>query len=141
MYITTDKKVGIWIKFLNFLILKTTPIFIVVPKLIASYILYYTTDAGSEAFELPTPVWYPFDWKNPKGYLIAISIQFVVISIILYAFLCMLILQVEALLMTISMAKDIKYSLYAINKKSKANRANIVEPFTEVVQFHSNAKW
>lgn len=52
----------------------------------------------------------------------------------------MLIFQIEAFLMVISMAKDIKYSLYSINKKAKANHKNIVEPFTVIVQFHSDAK-
>lgn len=133
-----------WIGFFDFFILKTTSLFVVVPKLITCIILYYTTDAGSEAFELPTPVWYPFDWKNPKGYLIVISIQFGIISVILYGVMSMMIFQIEINLMAISMTKDIKYSLCSINKKAKAkakaNRIDIMEPFTETVQFHSNAK-
>lgn len=110
------------------------------PRLLTGFIAYYTTDVGSEAFELPTPIWYPFDWRNPIGYLIVVIIQYFVILIILYGVMCLLIFQIETLSMVISMTKDIKHSLYSINKMAKASRISIEQPFADIIKFHSNAK-
>lgn len=140
LYIKTDDKVAKWIKVFDFSLVRATPIFVVTPKLITSFILYYTTDIGREAFELPTPKWYPFDWKNPMGYLVVVIMQYIVTLIILCGVMRLLIFQIETFLMVISMTKDIKYSLHSINKKAKANRTGIVKKFTDIIQFHSNAK-
>lgn len=41
----------------HFTIAIMTPICILCPNVIISYVVYFTTDAGNEAFELPLPAW------------------------------------------------------------------------------------
>lgn len=41
-----------------FVIAKVTPVCWIMPKTIISYFLYFTADAGIEAFELPVFLWY-----------------------------------------------------------------------------------
>lgn len=57
LYNKTDEKAAKWINIFDISLAKITPILDVLPKFIASFTAYFTTDAGSESFELPTPQW------------------------------------------------------------------------------------
>lgn len=46
-----------WSKIINFVIFKLTPAFALLPWCIYVYFLYFTTDLGTDAFELPYPMW------------------------------------------------------------------------------------
>lgn len=46
-----------WSKITNFVLETVSVPAIVLPKAIISFIIYYTTDAGPDAFELSVPVW------------------------------------------------------------------------------------
>lgn len=39
------------------------PQFVVWPKFLGCFAIYFTTDVGSEAFELPFPMWYAYFWN------------------------------------------------------------------------------
>lgn len=43
---------------INFALTTFTPLALVLPKCIISYIDYFATDLGSKAFQLPFPAWY-----------------------------------------------------------------------------------
>lgn len=53
-----NRQIEKWCGIVYFVVAKMTPIFWISPKLIYSLIVYFTTDLGNEAFELPYPEWY-----------------------------------------------------------------------------------
>lgn len=44
-------------RFINFIISKATAPCVIIPKYIACYYIYFTTDTGNDAFELLLPMW------------------------------------------------------------------------------------
>lgn len=85
---------------------------------------------------------YPFDWKTPIGYTLAATLQYTAVSVILFATSSTVVIQMGVISMLISMTKDIKHDLHAINKKSKIkdHQPDILHHFTELIQYHSDAK-
>lgn len=57
LYEKTNEKTEKWSKILFFLMVKFTPIAWLSPKVIISFYLYFTTDLGNDALELPSPMW------------------------------------------------------------------------------------
>lgn len=57
MYTKTSQKVEKWIKIVDFVFLKVTPMLSTWTALIVCFIKYFTTDLGDSAFELPIPMW------------------------------------------------------------------------------------
>lgn len=80
---------------------------------------------------------FPFDWENPIGYLIAITLQLELISWNLRFMANLVSFGVACLLFTFQAAKDMKYDLHKINKnvKTKQTRSQTVEQLTEFIQF------
>lgn len=59
IYTKPDQQIEKVYGILQLVIVKVTPLCTVVPKLMTSFIVYFTTDLGGEAFELPIPgQWY-----------------------------------------------------------------------------------
>lgn len=58
IYSKTDEKVKKWNRWINLLMVKVTPIGATLPKFILSFLLYFATDLGQSAFELPFFEWY-----------------------------------------------------------------------------------
>lgn len=56
-YVEINQKIEKWCKIIELITVKVSPLTVVIPKLITSFFDYFTTDLGSEAFELPTPMW------------------------------------------------------------------------------------
>lgn len=52
-------------RILFFVLLKLTPFFVLVPWMIHSYLIHFTTDSAVDAFELPFPSWWVWIWINP----------------------------------------------------------------------------
>lgn len=53
----TNRLVEKWSKIIDFALMKVCVPSAVLPKVVVSYFTYFTTDAGSEAFDLPIPSW------------------------------------------------------------------------------------
>lgn len=58
MYEETNRTVEKWTEIVAFVMAKATPLSWIAPKVIISYYLYFTSDMGDGAFELPLPIWY-----------------------------------------------------------------------------------
>lgn len=58
IYIKTDKLVEKLTKIMYFLLTRVSAPSFVLPKFFASFFLYFTTDTGNNAFELPLPMWW-----------------------------------------------------------------------------------
>lgn len=54
----TNRLVERWCEVGEFVFVKVSPIGLVFPRVLVSYIVYFATDAGNEAFELPLLHWY-----------------------------------------------------------------------------------
>lgn len=163
IYKKTNRKVQIGIEILDLLMMKLSPNCLLFPHFIVSFYVYFTTDAGRDAFEMQFPVWYdwnsscsfesklsnfnsierlPFDWKTPKGYVISFIFQFILTINLLYSVLCLTILAIGTCLILISLAKDIQcyLNLIKMNARDKRNRRKISKKFTHFIRFHSNSK-
>lgn len=44
-------------KIIFFLVVKITPVYGALPFVVYSYFMYFTTDLGGDAFDLPAPIW------------------------------------------------------------------------------------
>ena len=57
MYEKTDRLVEKISKIIEILIVYVSPPSFVLPNAVYSYFVYFTTDLGPDAFELPFPTW------------------------------------------------------------------------------------
>lgn len=57
IYDEIDGKLEFWVKMLDLLVVNVMPVGITFPMLIISYFVYYTTDLGADAFQLPFYAW------------------------------------------------------------------------------------
>ena len=80
---------------------------------------------------------FPFDWKNPIGYFIAVLLQIHIVSIPFRYVAPFASLGIAALLFSCSMAKDVKNDIDAINESAQLERSReyIFEQLSELIQF------
>lgn len=85
---------------------------------------------------------FPFDWKTPLGFLIAMGAQYTVLSYLTMIGGCVLVLGIGTFLYLMTMSKCIKSCLFAIgrNAELKSNRTHIEEQLIEFIQYHSRVK-
>lgn len=85
---------------------------------------------------------FPWNWKNPFGFLIAIAIQNALFSYALMIGACLVAFGIGAYLYEIAVSNCIKGSLFAINRntQAKADQSILLEQFIEFLKLHSNAK-
>lgn len=57
IYHSTDRKLHKWIKLLNIALVNVAPICVTLLLFIASFVVYFTTDLGNDAFFLPFTIW------------------------------------------------------------------------------------
>lgn len=109
----------------------------VLPKGIYSLFMYFTTNLGRDAFELPIPTWFPFDWKNPIGYSLAIFLQLRIVKIPLGYISAFISLGGGSFLFSLSIAEDNQCDLNSINESIHFGRfrEQILEQFNEFVRF------
>lgn len=81
----------------------------------------------------------PFDWKNPIGYLVAFSMEYLTTILILSVILCQTSFTVGTSLMLIALAKDIANDLHSINA-FKANQLKLTNALRDSIELQSNAK-
>lgn len=53
----TNRRVENWCDIGEFVMIKVTPFCLVIPRAIISYVIYFATNAGNEAFVLPFLQW------------------------------------------------------------------------------------
>lgn len=86
---------------------------------------------------------FPFDSKNPIGYLIAVSVQAQVILVQLRHIQCFLTLGFAGLLFAFSIVEDIKDNLNEFNKMAKTRRSQsskTMEQLTKIICYHINLR-
>lgn len=85
---------------------------------------------------------FPFDWRNPLGYLIALALQCVVVSYLLLVGSCGMALAIGSYLYFMASNKCIKGNLLSINQWTGGNKNSqqISNQFIEFIQFHSRVK-
>lgn len=109
------------------------------PALIISIVAYFNTDPKYDAYTLPYYMWYPFDVKNPFGYLIAFVQQcatFYYNNCLCTVVICMI---VKTTLSLIAMAKDVQLNFEAV-KLVQENQQEMLKQFSQCIQLLSNAK-
>lgn len=148
-----------------------SPICLVAPKAVISLLVYFTTNLGTDAFELPFREWsvkfqiskqfspfksnynttsffvfilqrLPFNWKNPFGYLAAITLQYALTRCFFIYVGSFASFSVGAFLFSWAMSKDVKCSLNPINRKRNARKRTpkIFWQLTKFIQIHSDSK-
>lgn len=112
----------------------------ILPKATTSFYLYYTTDLRAEAFDLPLPVWLPFDWKNSVGYMLAILIE-LLSMIILFRFLASNVtFALGPFLFSLSFAEDLTTQLHSVNKciHAKKSESKILKRLSEIIDMQAD---
>lgn len=82
---------------------------------------------------------FPFNWKNPIGYLAAFSVQYFGLLIVAGIGVYFLVFLSGSCWLMISMAHDLKYDLNAIAGVAKS-RSKMNNEFSKFVEFHSDIK-
>lgn len=141
IYEKVNKKVEKHTGILHFALLKVTVLATMMPSFILSYLVYFTTNSGSDAFQLAFPMWFPFNWQTPVGYLIAFGNEFIAFSCICFGSDCFMGLLISATEMLMSISIDLKEELNTLNERFKVNTnpMELKNAVCEFIQFHSDA--
>lgn len=85
---------------------------------------------------------FPFDWKNPHGYLVAFAAEVILITCAAIAAVLATNFGLGITLILIALAKDVEADVWSIDKSAKnhPNQFQIVEQFKELLRFYSDAK-
>lgn len=85
---------------------------------------------------------FPFDANTPFGYFVAFSLQYIAFLNISYTCTITVCFGAGGSLIMMSMAKDIKNDLFAINEAAATveNPTEVTHKLNEFIQFHSDAK-
>lgn len=172
IYEKANPKVEKWSAFIVFMVMKVLLQCVMFSQFFVSYILYFEMDMGPESFELPFPFWwvsdvhdgkiiwsevksiftllyvfgrFPFDYRNPIGYLFAFFLQYIALLNLFFYVCCMACIGIGFFMFIISITKDIKNNLRSINehlKKSMSEheKSEISTQFLDTIQFHAVAK-
>lgn len=129
-------------EFIEYSIMNILQWIFVLPKIIVSFAAYFTTELGSDAFELPFPCWFPFDWRSPFGYSVACALQYILIRYVFYFVVFCVCFEIGFFLLLKSITDDIKNSvkILNVNAKRKRRRLKLAEQLGDFVQIHSHAK-
>lgn len=84
----------------------------------------------------------PFDWKNPIGYLIAVTLQYIIAIYAAIFMSCIVTLGFGAFLFAVAVNKISKQSLYTICKKAKhkTSQTHLLKRLHEFIHFYSSVK-
>lgn len=168
MYEKANRFIGKIIEVVNLVVVQFSAPCLILPKALVSYYLYFTTGFRSNAFDLPLPMWwaflqfhsyslqlknlfaqgrncfqrFPFDWKTPFGYFIAVAFQLMIVKVPLRIIGCFLSIGFAAFIIAITVHKDLKDCLKLINAnlKSEPLRGQIRKQFIEFIDLHANMK-
>lgn len=85
---------------------------------------------------------YPFNWKNPLGYLFAINVQYIA-AIYCFTFTsCLILFGIGAFLVEVTMIADIKVDLKLIDEDALArtDRRMVLNRLGDFIRNHSTIK-
>lgn len=84
----------------------------------------------------------PFDWKNPFGFVMAITLQYIIFTYAMKVGACVLTLAIGLYLYVIAMSECIKQILFAISQstRTEAEQNLIQEQLIEYIEFDANVK-
>lgn len=162
MYEEVDKNIEKWSKIVYFVAVILWPICAILPNVFLSFYGYFTTDlVGKDTFVLLFPMWYvyyilmiqnhyllnviqrfPFTWNNPIGYLLATTMQYVMVTFVLYFVACSSTLAIAVYLFTMNATSDIIDNLHSINEEGKFDQkqSNLPKKIFEFIEYHSILK-
>lgn len=86
---------------------------------------------------------FPFDWKNPIGYLLAITVEYIILAYECFVVACILALAFGGYWFVITGTEEIQCILHLIDDKSqsKKNESNELKAlFAEFVDMHAFTK-
>lgn len=84
---------------------------------------------------------FPFDWKNPFGYLIAVITEYMIVMSSVLTAGSALTCGIGFYLFIIAMSKNIKANLRSMDRKADRKRRNhILKQLIEFLAFHSRVK-
>lgn len=85
---------------------------------------------------------FPFDWKNPVGYAIAVAFQCLLSLHPMRFIACFLSYGFSAFLFSISVGKDLKHDLNILNRQLKTEpfRCQILKKLIEFIDLHTSMK-
>lgn len=85
---------------------------------------------------------FPFNWKNPTGYSIAVAAQFLCANIALQYLGFILVLSFIGFMFSISMVKDLNGELRSINKMARHKRTQrkVYKKLSEFIRMHADGK-
>lgn len=81
---------------------------------------------------------FPFNWKNPMGYIIAVAFQISMASEALRYMAFALTLPIGGFLWSLSLAEDIKNDANTLNEcvRTKRAKSDIFQRFYEIIRCH-----
>lgn len=129
-----------------------TPISFISPPIWDERLLNYQLQCGKQTKQIwrgKTCTWepfcnywrFPFDWKCPLGYFIAVAIQYVTLLYAVIVGACVIAFGAVSFLYVIASSKCIKGSLFSIGQCAhNETNQNILDRFVEFTKFHSHLK-
>lgn len=138
--------------------------------LIINFYIYFFTDLGVDALRLPFPFWYvyacenkqcalifirkhfrrfnefihrfPFDWRNPRGYLAAFTLSYVLEVNVIFFLVCNICTGIGFFIFAMSLTKDVKndFLKFGVWMKSEPNPTLLSKQLFDLIQFHSLMK-
>lgn len=72
---------------------------------------------------------FPFDWKNPCGYLIAFTLQFTMLIGLYFYVACTFSFGIGIYMFGIALINDIKTNFHSINKSANSTKNNQIRLF------------
>lgn len=85
---------------------------------------------------------FPFDWENPYGYSVAITIQIIIANLGILIGACALVMGIGFYSFAIATGKSVKGSLFFIQRNitAETNQNNLLEQLIEFLEFHARVK-
>lgn len=82
---------------------------------------------------------FPFDWKNPKGFLVAFAVEYILELNMLFFSICALCFGIGFYILIAAFTNDLKNDLtsFMAYSKSKRNRIRILKQLISFIQFQS----
>lgn len=131
-----------WAELIYIANVKVTLPCLTIPDFVKSFYVYFTTDVGGDAFQLPVYAWwatlfrnqnfyyltifferFPFDWKNPCGYLIAFGLICSGGFYLVYFASCIISLFIGTSFVLVSIIKDMKLDLRSLQIEEGKGKA------------------
>lgn len=85
---------------------------------------------------------FPFDWKNPTGFIMVIILLSVIHLHCIHFIVSAIAIGASDFLMVTTLTKEIKSDLFAFGKliKSKPNPVDLFQKLFDILHFHSTVK-